>query len=85
MVDGELLNKYLREGVVKVTFVKANGDERIMNATLDARLLPVKPPTAGERILSSIATINPNAVRVYDVDINAWRSFRYDSVKEIKV
>lgn len=80
MVDGELLNKYLREGVVKVTFVKADGSERVMNCTLHPDYLPL----VGEPRVKA-ATVNPNAIRVMDVDISEWRSFRYDSVKEIKV
>lgn len=79
MVDVDLLNKYLREGVVCVTFIKANGDERVMNCSLMENYIPNNDNKPKQKIN------NPDAIRVVDVDISSWRSFRYDSVKEIKV
>ena len=78
MVDVDLLNKYLHECVVTVTFTKANGDERVMRATLKSDLLPVTQQV-------NTTKSNPNTARVYDIDVEGWRSFRYDSIREIKV
>ncbi len=82
MIDIDLLKKYLHEGIVNVTFTKADGSERVMGCTLKEDILP-KPAAIPLNVMKS--SVNPDSIRVYDVDIQAWRSFRYDSVKEIKV
>lgn len=82
MVDIDLLKKYLHEGVVQVTFTKADGSERGMNCTLKEDLLPKIMPTT---TYATKYLDNKDVIRIYDVDVEGWRSFRYDSVKEIKV
>lgn len=76
-----MLKRYLNEGVVKVTFTKANGDKRVMNATLKQDLLPAH--TGDSRV--KVAVSNPETARVFDVDIKDWRSFRYDSILEMVI
>lgn len=68
-----LLNQY----VVEVTFTKKDGTERVMNCTLQEDYLP---ETTGVGRSASF-----DAVSVYDVDKEDWRSFRWDSIKAIKV
>jgi hypothetical protein len=63
----------LRAGVVPVVFTKANGELREMNATLQPELLP-----PGDNILLKEIEANalsPSFVRVFDVDLQEWRSF----------
>ena len=63
---------------IMVTFTKADGTERKMKATLFADLLPPKETETTKTIKEST-----DAIRVYDLEKKAWRSFRYDSIISI--
>ena len=86
MTRDEIL-KQLREGVITVTFTKVNGEERVMQATLKADLLPA----VVEKVLAEGETPpapkkpNPSVLAVYDVNAPGWRSFRWDSLKSFQV
>jgi hypothetical protein len=67
----------LEESIVEVTFTKKDGTDRVMNCTLIEDYLP---ETAGVGRAASL-----DAVSVYDVDKEDWRSFRWDSVKAVKL
>mgnify|MGYP000055189566 CR=1 FL=1 len=69
----------LREGVCKVIFTKKDGTDRRMLCTLDMSGIPEKdvPKTDG-----NVTAVNTESVRVYDLEVEGWRSFRIDSVKE---
>ena len=67
----------LFESVVEVTFTKKDGTERVMNCTLMEDYLP---ETTGVGKAASL-----DALSVYDVDKEDWRSFRWDSVKAVKI
>lgn len=69
----------LKDGVCKVVFTKANGDERLMHATLNEELLP--PQQDVEEYIQKKKP-NPDVLAVWDTDKGGWRSFRWDSVKE---
>lgn len=71
------VEKAMKEGVVKVTFVKADGTIREMDCTLMSYLLP---ETKGNK-----REPNPDLMVVFDIEIEAWRSFRKDSVLDIEV
>ena len=71
------LTNLLNEYVVEVTFTKKDGTERVMNCTL---LEDYLPETTGVGKAASL-----DAVSVYDVDKEDWRSFRWDSIKAVKV
>ena len=68
---------FLRGGVVNLSFTKVkDGEVRKMRATMKMENIPEdkrpktdKPP-ANEDV----------ACRVFDLDLNEWRSFRYDSL-----
>ena len=68
----------LQSKVCDVVFTKANGEERVMECTLMESEIPadMMPKTDGN------ATQNNEVIRVFDVGINQWRSFRVDSVTE---
>jgi hypothetical protein len=66
----------LEKGICAVTFKKANGEERDMNATLLAEYLPSRETESFAAVDSSTA-----AVPVWDVDKKHWRSFRTDRVE----
>ena len=67
----------LENGIVEITFTKKDGTERVMNCTL---LEDYLPETVG-----SGRTTNSDAVAVFDVDADGWRSFRWDSIKAVKL
>ena len=73
------LVKNLKQNVVKVNFTKVNGEERTMNCTLHESVLPVATMSQKER------KENKEVLAVWDIDKNAWRSFRLDSVNETKI
>jgi hypothetical protein len=78
----------LQKGPVTVTFVKADGTEREMRCTLDHVLLPATPakpaPTDGVVQESKSRKLpDPHSLRVFDLDKNEWRSFRFERLRKI--
>jgi hypothetical protein len=71
----------LHEGTVRVVFTKKDGTDREMLATLHDGSIPeaAKPKTEGG------TTFSEDALRVFDVEKQEWRSFRWDSVKQFGV
>ena len=67
----------LEQSVVEVTFTKKDGTERVMNCTLLEDYLP--ETTGAGRSAGS------DALAVFDVDADGWRSFRWDSIKTVKL
>lgn len=70
------LKGLLADGEITVVFTKTNGDERVMRCTLSESVLPN---------VESVSTRKKSdeSISVWDLDENGWRSFRWDSVKEI--
>ena len=79
MKKREILVEGLKRNLMKVVFTKANGEERIMNCTLHDSVLPEQP------IREIKKKENLEVLSVWDIDANGWRSFRMDSIKEVKV
>lgn len=69
---------YLSKNIVRLVFVKANGDKRIMFATLIPVHLPEKAVSCKDN------AHNTNTVRVWDIEADDWRSFCLDSVKSFE-
>ena len=72
------LIKDLRDGICKVTFTKKDGTERQMKCTLNEKFMPLiefakdtKAPVESTK----------EVVKCWDLEKEAWRSFRVDSVK----
>ena len=61
---------------VTVTFLKLNGEKRVMNCTLHPDLLPAQ--TDLEEY-----TNKGNNVHVWDLDNDAWRSFHVERVMNV--
>jgi hypothetical protein len=71
------LKNVLETDVVEVTFTKKDGSERIMKCTLKEDVLPeVQNKEAKEK--------SQEAIAVWDVESEGWRSFRWDSIKSVK-
>ena len=73
----EDLISILQNSVAIVTFVKKNGELRKMKCTLKEEVLPDLVGTTRKR--------NYDVLPVWDLEKNAWRSFRLDSIEEVVV
>lgn len=78
-VDKDNALKSLKNGICKVLFTKANGEDRLMHCTLNESILPEQIDI--EEVIQKKKP-NPNAVAVWDTEVGGWRSFRWDSIKE---
>ncbi len=75
-------------------FVKSDGNLRVMNCTLSHTLIPeapAKPVPAGPVDSIVQESRKPrkepdvHSIRVYDLDIGEWRSFRFDRLRQVTV
>jgi hypothetical protein len=65
---------------VQVIFTKLTGERRVMNCTKNTQFIPPSQlPAVNE------ANMGTDYVRVFDLDINEWRSFRKSSVISYQV
>ena len=71
----------LQNNIVEVTFTKVNGEQRIMPCTLMADLLPAQPVTENKKTKA----VNEAVVSAYALESSGWRSFRVDSVTNLRV
>ena len=71
------LIKLLQKEIVEVTFIKLNGDERVMPCTLVESFFSDPKKEATQK--------NDKVVAVWAIESKGFRSFRYDRVKSIKV
>lgn len=70
----------LQQTVLEIVFTKKNGDERTMLCTTNFAFIPENDhPKSSETNKSDSTKVK----RVYDLDIGAWRSFAWDSVKSV--
>lgn len=73
------LKKMLSESEVWLTFTKKDGSERKMHCTTMIDLIPADKRPSTE---PSNRKTSETSMPVFDLDINEWRSFRWDSVVE---
>lgn len=77
----EWLREYLSESKITVTFMKKDGTDRKMFCTRDFSLIPEeKHPKGG----STQPATTTDAVQVFDLEINEWRSFNTSNIKRIE-
>ena len=76
----EWLVKMLRNQVCEVVFEKADGTERKMICTLKEDLLPESTNTSTKTERKQPT----NAVPVWDIQSEGWRSFRVDRLMEFR-
>ena len=74
----EALHQY---PLLVINFTKLDGTARALRSTLSPDLIPADLMPKGEKKLN----LSEDAIRVYDVENQGWRSFRVDSVTSIKV
>lgn len=84
---------------ITVTFVKADGSIRDMRCTLNPDLIPAvssaKDNSAATKNTGSVDGIvrevkirkqpDEHSIRVFDLDLQQWRSFRFDRLQKITV
>jgi hypothetical protein len=69
----------LRNETATLTFQKKDGTMRVMKASLRDSDLP-----AYEKKTESVRKQNDEVLSVVDLELNEWRSFRFDSIKKIE-
>jgi hypothetical protein len=82
-IGKDWLKSVLRDGVAVVKFEKNDGTERVMKCTLKRDLVPQEPIVEGA--IKKTKTHSPDVLPVYDVEVNGWRSFRWDSIKSVEI
>lgn len=89
------LKGMLAVGEVTVTFTKRDGTERVMECTTSPSLVPVdlteekhytntNDPINFPK-LKKEKKVNEDVQSVYDLQSKAWKSFRWDSIKEVRL
>ena len=76
-MNREILIKNLQKRTMRITFTKVNGEERVMDCTLQEHMVPPTNPDNRKE--------NETVLPVWDINKGEWRSFRLDSVTNIEV
>ena len=71
------IKEKLRENILSVVFVKKDGTERKMKCTLRGDMIPDLRETTES---AQKRTRSEENLAVWDLEKEAWRSFRYDSI-----
>jgi len=74
-IGREWLVGLLEQFAVEVIFIKKDGTERMMKCTLMEKHLP--------ETVGSDRPKNDETLAVYDLEKEGWRSFRWDSIKQV--
>ena len=74
------VRELLHEGVVDVLFTKKDGTDRFMKCTLSQDKIPAEFAPKG-----SNQKVNDESIAVFDVEVKGWRSFRWESLKTVKL
>ena len=76
IMNRETLIKNLQKKAMRITFTKVDGDERVMDCTLQEHIVPATKYTDRKK--------NEEVLPVFDINKGEWRSFRLDSVTNIE-
>lgn len=82
--DRDTLLSDLRRYAVEVLFKKVDGSQRKMRCSLRLDLLP-ESYVKEMREEKQFHMKNPNVIAAWDLDKNAWRSFRIDSIQYVQI
>ena len=80
MITKEEIKDLLKRKIVNVKFKKKDGSERVMKCTLLSDLVPVY-----EKKTERTRPENEEALAVWDLEKEAFRSFKIDSVIDYQV
>jgi len=87
MLTRDEMKSQLQTGNYEVHFIKADGSIRIMRCTLQESSLPPQPALLteeGSEVQKRRMTTSMDTLPVWDLDENAWRSFRLDSIIRVE-
>ena len=73
----DTLVKNLQSRAMRITFTKVNGEERIMDCTLQEHMIPATDPNNRKQ--------NEDVLPVFDINKGGWRSFRLDSIINVEI
>ena len=73
--------EYLSEKEINVTFTKKDGTSRSMHCTRDISKIPVELHPVGN---TTGTKSTGDAVQVFDLSINEWRSFKTSTLTHIE-
>jgi hypothetical protein len=82
----ELISRLQTESV-EVTFIKADGSERVMNCTQQITLIPEEFHPKGTKAVQTDADGNPvesDNITVWDLDKQGWRMFNFFRLVSVK-
>ena len=82
MNNREDISLLARNNIIQVVFTKADGSERLMTCTLMDEHIPSQ---ARQTESTETKKINTEVLPVWDMEKEAWRSFRIDSIKAVAV
>jgi hypothetical protein len=85
------IRSLLQKSTITVTFTKADGTDREMLCTLDHSKIPEAPAKPLAVPVDGIVRESkkprkepdPHSLRVFDLEKNEWRSFRFDRLKKV--
>lgn len=84
------LKSHLAYGPTTVVFTKKDGTERVMTCTTNETLIPqILHETNTDNPVDFPAPkkekkVNEEVMPVYDLEAKSWKSFRWDSVKQVR-
>ena len=76
MITKEKLKELLQKNVLEIKFNKIDGTERVMNCSLKQEIIPISENKTPKKIKPE----NENVLAVWDLQKEAFRSFRLDSL-----
>ena len=89
----EWVKGLLKNSEINVTFTKADGTDRDMLCTLDHSRIPVsvtKPVSTTAPVDGIVRESkkprkepDPHSIRVFDLEKQEWRSFRFDRLRKV--
>lgn len=77
----EWFREYLSENTINVTFTKKDGTSRNMHCTRDISKIPIEMHPTGTTTGTKSTS---DAVQVFDMSINEWRSFKTSTLTHIE-
>jgi hypothetical protein len=88
------IKSLLQKSEITVTFVKADGTDREMLCTLDSSRIPAMPDVtilsnSTKNVDGLVESKKPrkqpdeHSLRVFDLEKQEWRSFRFDRLKKV--
>lgn len=88
MIIRDWIKSLLQNGAITVTFTKADGTDREMLCTLNPEQLPepnvpVGPVDGIVKETKERKKPDEHSLRVFDLEKNEWRSFRFDRLKKV--